>query len=327
MAATLLDRIKHDPEQQDLFKILREIERNFPNKPRIGDSTVLADEVVRLMQDPFLAFPATNVGEGEVTEDGRIRLVTRFLGMFGPQGALPLYVTETAKEWLNARDPSFARFVDIFSTRFQQLFFRAWADARPIAQYERPESDRFLSYLASFAGFGTPAVRNVDTTPDEAKLPFVGIASMQVKTARGLVQILHGIFGVDAEIVEWVGTWLDFEPDDCMAIGRNSCRLSGDAFVGKRVLSINERIRVKILCNDLQQYQSFLPVGAEYKRLTDLIFFYLGYRQEVEIQLGINSARSPHVALGKQGRLGWTSWMQRKHGTPPPYHFDAHFRV
>jgi len=92
-------------------------------------------------------------------------------------------------------------------------------------------------------------------------------------------------------------------------------------------LSINERIRVKILCDDLQQYESFLPVGAEYKRLTDLIFFYLGYRQEVEIQLGINSARSPDLALGKQGRLGWTSWMQRKRGTPPPYHFDAHFRV
>jgi type VI secretion system protein ImpH len=262
-----------------------------------------------------------------VTEDGRIRLVTRFLGMFGPQGALPLYVTETAKEWLNAHDPSFARFVDIFSTRFQQLFFRAWADARPIAQYERPDSDRFLSYLASFAGFGTPALRNVDTTPDEAKLPFVGIAGMQVKTARGLVQILHGIFGIDAEIVEWVGTWLDFEPDDRLRLGAGSCMLSGDAFVGKRVFSINERIRVKILCDSQQQYENFLPVGAEYKRLTDLIFFYLGYRQEVEIQLGISAETSPHVALGKRGRLGWTAWLERKQGASAPYYFDAHFRV
>ncbi len=316
-----------DPTAHDLFKVLREIERNFPEKPRIGDSTVLADEIVSLMQNPFMAFPSSNISAASETEDGKVRLVTRFLGMFGPQGALPLYVTETACEWLNARDPSFARFVDIFSTRFQQLFYRAWADARPIAQYERPEDDKFLGYLASFAGFGTPAFRNLDATPDEAKLPFVGLASMQVKTARGLIQIIHGIFGIEAEIVEWIGTWLDFEPEDRMQLGRSSCMLSDDAFLGKRVFSINERIRIKILCTSLEQYESFLPVGSEYKRLTDLVFFYLGYRQEVEIQLGISSERTSGMALGRSGRLGWTSWLERTEKTPATTCFDAHFSV
>ena len=36
------------------------------------------------------------------------------------------------------RDDAFPRFLDILNHRFLQLFFRAWADARPVAQHDRP---------------------------------------------------------------------------------------------------------------------------------------------------------------------------------------------
>ena len=68
--------------------------------------------------------------------------------MFGPQGALPLTTTDEAYSWLRARDDAFARFVDIFQGRFLALFFRAWADARPIAQ-ERSPSARIVFAITS----------------------------------------------------------------------------------------------------------------------------------------------------------------------------------
>ena len=68
------------------------------------------------------------------------------------------------------RDDAFPRFLDLFNHRFLQLFFRAWADARPIAQHDRPEDDRFVAYIGSMIGIGSQPYRDLDTVPDVAKL-------------------------------------------------------------------------------------------------------------------------------------------------------------
>src|SRR6478609_2460492 len=72
------------------------------------------------------------------------RLYVTFGGMFGPQGPLPLHLTEYARDRIiNSADPTFARFLDIFHHRMLSLVYRAWADAQPTVQFDRPESDRF----------------------------------------------------------------------------------------------------------------------------------------------------------------------------------------
>ena len=122
-----------DPFRHNFYSVLRELERRSAEKPRIGDSVTLADEILTLSQDPFTEFPSSNIVAGQsAIRAGAPRLSVRFLGMFGPQGALPLHITEASQVWTNHRDPSFARFVDIVSTRFLQLFYRAWADARAL---------------------------------------------------------------------------------------------------------------------------------------------------------------------------------------------------
>ena len=55
------------------------------------------------------------------------------------------------------RDDAFPRFLDLFNHRFLQLFFRAWADSRPIAQHDRPRDDRFIAYIGSMIGVGSAA--------------------------------------------------------------------------------------------------------------------------------------------------------------------------
>ena len=72
------------------------------------------------------------------TRDGRLRILVKFLGLLGPQGALPLATTEESLTWWLMRDDAFPRFLDLINGRFLQLFFRAWSDARPIAQHDRP---------------------------------------------------------------------------------------------------------------------------------------------------------------------------------------------
>ena len=98
------------------------------------------------------------------------------------------------------RDDSFPRFLDLFNNRFQQLFFRAWSDARPIGQHDRPDDDRFVAFIGSFIGIGSPHLRNLDSIPDLAKLTYAGLLAPKSKSASRLRGFLMGIFGTDVDV-------------------------------------------------------------------------------------------------------------------------------
>lgn len=301
-----------EPFRFDFYAVLREFERSTPKKPKIGGSTVPAEDVVGLGQDPYLEFPAANLDAYAEGRHGIPRIKTRFLGFFGPQGALPLSTTVDAFNWTNQHDASFARFVDIFANRFQQLFFRAWADARPIAHFDRPASDRFFVYVGSMAGIGSAAFRNRDSVEDIAKAQFAGLIGAKVRSAARLKHLLRGVFHIDVDVAERIGSWLLFEAGDLTAVGMQGATLGVDSFVGTRAYSINDKIRIRISANSLEQYRNFLPSGARFENLVDLVFFYLGHRCDFDVELGLRADLAPAVELGKSGELGWTSWISPK---------------
>ena len=119
-----IDDLKAEPWRFNFYDVLRKLERQHPDRPRIGDSATRREEYVELGQDPFLEFPASNLTGAQVRGD-RLQILAQFLGLSGPQGALPLTTTDESLSWLLMRDDSFARFLDLFNNRFQQLFFRA----------------------------------------------------------------------------------------------------------------------------------------------------------------------------------------------------------
>lgn len=321
------DALKSDPVIFDLFDTLREFERSYPDKPRIGDSSVPEEDIVALGQDPFTAFPASNINRVDTTRQGQMRLFARFLGMMGPQGALPLTTTIEAEEWQKRRDPSFARFADLFNMRFLQLFYRAWADARPIAQFDRPDMDRFFDYVATTAGYGTPAFADRDGIEDIVKVGFAGLIGARVKSASRLRRLIRGVFDVEVEIEEHVGTWLVFEPGDETRLGASGCGLGQNAVVGQRAYSINDKFRIRIKTVTLEQYRRYLPSGDLSDPLTDLIFFYIGHQFEYEIELSLPANQVPAARLGQTGQIGWTAWAAPDTDQPDDvYRNDAVFQ-
>ncbi|MCY0095186.1 type VI secretion system baseplate subunit TssG [Hoeflea ulvae] len=322
----LIEDIKADPFRHNFYAVLREFERHAASKPRIGDGVTVKDDIVVLSQDPYTAFPASNIAAIEPTPSGGSRLSIRFLGMFGPQGALPLHITETSQIWANGKDPSFARFVDVLSTRFLQLFYRAWADSRPIAQFERPELDRFQVFLASFGGVGTETMRHADARTQIGRIPYTGLVNSHVKSASRLKQLLQGLLKLDVEIEQWVGTWLSLDVTERTAMGRQSARLGVDSFVGKRIYSITEKFRIRIRCRDQDEYERLLPGSALASELADLAFYYVGYRAEFDVELGLPRDQAPSIRLGSAGKLGLTSWLQGARTVEGPDHlFEARF--
>ena len=158
---------------------------------------------------PIMDFPASNLARVEHNEGKPLKVLVKYLGLLGPQGALPLATTEEAYHYLLAHDDAFSRFLDIFNNRFIQLFFRAWADARPIVQHDRPDADRFVAYIGSAIGVGSRPYRDLDSVPDASKLGFAGILGSQAKCASRLASAVRGLFNVRAEVEEFVGSRLE----------------------------------------------------------------------------------------------------------------------
>lgn len=290
--------------------LLRRLERESPNRPRIGRSARLAEEIVDLGQDPRLEFAESEFrrepGADDLPRDskGRIALRPQFLGMFGPFGALPLNTTEEVQRWQNEGQSGFVRFADIFSARFLQLFYRAWSDAHAISQHDRPEHDRFARYIAAISGTGSPAYVNHDDFPDIARLPLVSIFGGRVRSAVRLQQILARYFGLNVDVEEHVPSWLQFEPDELHGLGKGGA-LGENTYLGSRVRSVSDRICVHLELPDADSYRRFLPGGEEHQMLTNLIFWYIGRTFEVELALKLPPSQIPGASLGSTVSVGW----------------------
>ncbi len=313
------------PADFGFFSLLREIERANPKLPRIGRNQTMREEAVRLGQEPFQAFPDANVTQVQDRDGGKLRVRSAFLGYFGPQGPLPLNTTAEVEQWYRFGDDAFVRLADIFTNRFQQMFFRAWSDARGICQFDHPTDDRFQVYVGAPIGGASAALRDRGKVPDMARLPLVGIAAARIKSPVRLRQILETICGVTITIEENIPVWLPFETSDMSRLGAKGSSLGRDCRLGSRVQSVNEKIRVSVRTESLAEYQSFLPGAANFIRLTELLFWYLGHEIEVDIAPSLPADQIIGMSLGKGGALGWTGWMAPPPATPGTYRSDAVF--
>ena len=322
---TFLRELQDEPWRFDYFAVLRQLERTFKDQPRIGDSAASREEFVRLGQDPFMAFPASNLARVAQGADKPLQIFVKYLGLLGPQGALPLATTEEAYHYTLADDDAFPRFLDIFNHRFIQLFFRAWADSRPIAQHDRPEADRFVAYIGSAIGIGSSPFRNLDSVPDAAKLGYAGLLGAQAKSASRLASAIRGMFNVKAEVEEFVGTRLVIESSEWSILGKRYNVLGEDALLGRSIFSVQDKIRVRIFTKNLAQYLRFLPTGDLCEPLADFIFFYNGEQLDCDAELAIPSGAAEPIRLGQFGQLGWTTWMAPNWTSTEEYRRDARF--
>ena len=142
---------KRNPGGFDFFAVLRRLERSHPDKPRIGDSAVAPRGISwRSARTRSSTFRPRTSSEFERRRAGPAAALRRSSSACSDRRARCR--SRRPRKPITgrcARDDAFPRFLDIFNHRFLQLFFRAWADARPIAQHDRPDDDRFAAYLGS----------------------------------------------------------------------------------------------------------------------------------------------------------------------------------
>ena len=234
----------------------------------------------------------------------------RVLGLFGPNGALPLHLTDFAYERKRHEgDETFVRFADVFHHRMLLLFYRAWAKNQPMVSLDRPEQDRFGNHVAALCGLGMPALRNRDAVDDFFKLAHVGIFGRQVKCAEGLQIVLANYFCVPVSIEQWTGYWLTIPESERTRLGSRFCTLGEDAVLGERIWDCQTKFTIVLGPLTLENYLRFLPNGRSYEKLLNLVRLYVGVELDWEVRLILRQEEVPAPILGEQICLGWTTWM------------------
>jgi len=312
-AARDLDRrLAEEPFAFDFFQAVRRLECAHPEKPPIGHSQRPDEDPVRFGQLPSSAFaPAAIASHQPAAADSPARMLVSFTGLLGPNGPLPLYVTEYAMARELGHDHALARFLDVFNHRMISLLYRAWACNQMAVSFERGERDRFSMYVASLFGIGMPTLRGRDAVDDVAKCHFSGRLACQVKPAEGLSAVLGAYFRVPAGIEEFVGRWIPLPAEYCCRLGESADTgaLGRTLIVGERVWECQHAFRICLGPMTFADYQRMLPGGDSLVRLVDWVRNYIGDELEWDAQLVLRKEEIPNTRLGQLGRLGWSTWL------------------
>jgi type VI secretion system protein ImpH len=304
--------LEKEPFKHDFYQTMRVIEALQPQQKRLGESLRPVEDAIRLGQEPSMAFaPAAMTRFTPATEQGKPRLDVRFFGFLGPNGPLPLHLTEfAAQRALHHGDTTFARFLDTFLHRLLSLFYRAWAQASPTVSLDRPKQDRFAGHVGALAGYGMPELLGKDAVPDAARQYFTGLLSRNVRHADGIAAILKSFFRMPARVEPFIGHWMRLQDRDRTRLGMRgpAAQLGGGATLGATIWDRQHKVRVVLGPMSYSQYVDLLPSGTAGKVLHSWLVSYFGHEMVCDVQLILAHTEVPETSPGVGGRLGWTSW-------------------
>ena len=304
-----------EPWRHDFYQALRRIDASQPQRPALGRARRPADEPVRLGQAPDLSFAPAALHAVHQPAGGRPpRIDVRFFGVFGPNGPLPLHLTEYARERLmHHGDPTLARFADMFHHRLLLLFYRAWAQAQPTVSLDRPADDRFADHVGALIGIASPTLRGRDAVNEHVKLHFAGLLTRQSRSAEGLGALLSGWLGRPVRVQQFAGAWMALgERERTRISGRRrlaGARLGHGAVLGSMVWDRQHHFALHIGPLRHADFTALLPGGNRLPALVALVRQYVGDEFGWTLQLDLLGDEVKPAVAGRHGRLGWDSWL------------------
>lgn len=309
---------------QDLFSLLRRMESAHPDLPVLGAARRPASEPLRLGQPPVWRFCAPGVVAMTV-ESGRRRIDQVDFGLLGPQGPLPLWITDwVSEQGRRAEAAPMRRFMDLLSHRLGLLHYRAWAQVQPSVD---GRVDRLRVWCDHLTG-------GVGMNPSSERLHrFAGRLWQPSRDADGLRRWCAWVVGVPVRVHGWSGRWLALPTSQRTRLtGRSSSatgkagtrpgnrvpgpqddagRLGEGAVLGRQIWDVQQGVRVVLGPLDAAQYDRLQPGGAGHGRLSALLGDWLGLRWTWTLQYRLAAADCPRLRLDGGTRLGVNSWLPR----------------
>ncbi|EPZ5496058.1 TPA: type VI secretion system baseplate subunit TssG [Citrobacter freundii] len=297
------------PWRYGFLNLMRRVDVQFCAAPA-GSTWQPRMEKFRLGQVPTLTFAPREIAQVS-WQEGRLHLSLYSLGLWGPNGPLPLHYTELALNRTESRrDPTLTRFSDLFHHRWLTQFYQAWRSAQSAGGgLDKPEYDRFAFYIASLSGQDLRESA-ASPLPDHVRLAASSHLVRESRNPDGLVATLAHYFDVPFRIQEFVLHWIDVANDEITLLGAPapSSVIGNGALIGQAVPDMQYKFRLVIGPLTLADYQRFLPGGNNLPVLTELVRTFTGFEYIWEIELQLKPHAAPPAIIGGSPQLGWTAW-------------------
>lgn len=309
MPAEFWRALADNPYTHDLFHTLRWIDARAGTRLPLGRESVPRNEPVRLRQEPSMAFAPSTLASVEPGHNGLAPEISIYsFGLFGPNGPLPLHLTEFVRERIHHYgDRTLAGFADVFHHRLILLFYRAWADAQSTVSLDRKEAN-FTRYVASLLHMGLPSLARRDTVMDHAKWYMAGHLLRQTRNPEGLKQILQTFFSVPVRIAEFVPQWIRLAPSQRLELS-GTMALGRDTILGTAVRDAQHKFRIELGPLSDADYASFLPGAHRARQLLHWVRDYIGVEFAWDARLVLKREDVQGLKLGASQPLGLSSWL------------------
>ena len=310
--------LKAKARSTDFFELLRRLEQ--PGK-RFGRAGGADNDPARLGQKIRLSFAACDVEDIELgeREDDIPHVAVNAIGLFGPEGPMPLHVTKWMMDRASNRwfagdqagataDTAFLDFANALQHRMIAFYWRAWADMRPEVQYPHGNGGSVGAMLPALAGIGLGGPEALSKTGTTAKLRHATSLFQRVQGPRRLVEYLASETGHPVELMEFVGVWNDIPAHLQTRLGKASARLGVDAVVGARFFGRSNRAEVRLGPLSYDDYIAFLEDADTRHRLRQALRFVSGGAMQFDVRLMLAADAVPQPKLASL-RLGQTTWI------------------
>lgn len=305
------------PWNSGFISLMRTLSARSPEMPVPGTAALPSGENFVIGQSPHMVFAPREI-EGVSQFQGKTHVKLFSLGIWGPQGAMPLHQTELAYSRNEQHDTALTQFVDLFHHRALSKLYRAWSVSQDTASLDRAEEERFSFYTGSLMGID-PAEISGSVLPQHPRLSAASHLVREARNPDGLLGALNYYFGLPVQMREYVGQWLKLQSDDQTQLGfGRECALLGDgAILGDTVLDRQHKFQLIFGPLTLKQYVRFSPWGQDLPVLCEWIRQFVGFEYAWEVSLVLNASDVPCATLGGDYQLGYTSWLERADNDTP----------
>ncbi|EAA0892700.1 type VI secretion system baseplate subunit TssG [Salmonella enterica] len=309
------------PWRYDLFHLLRRIDAQGGERYPLGRAPLPKFESLRIGQTPSMGFAPATLASAQKRENSAVHEISILsFGLFGPNGPLPLHMTEYARERIHHhQDNSLSAFADLFHHRLTLLFYRAWADAQPTVSLDRTDNRRFERYLASLIGMGQLGQLEKGELSPHARFTHAGHLSRHSRDPEGLEKILRNYFKVPVNIISNVPQWMPLtsRAQAQLGAGWRLPRLGVSAFLGVAVRDVQHKFRLEIGPLSAAEYARFLPGEKAVNELRDWIRQYLGIEYAWDVRVLIRGDEVPGTVPCGSGKLGYSTWLGHQPAPAP----------
>lgn len=290
----------------DPFALIHAIARQHPTKPAIGESAVVGEDAARFTQPASMAF-ARSAAEVVGQEAGGTVVAVRFMGLLGPNGPLPLHLTDRVHRD-DDEDAALLPFLNLLQDRLIALFFRAWQQATPghaVGQDDDPLQQRQASLAGVLGKTGAEAERNEPSTT--ARAHFARFLSRGAASSDVLRAVLAEDLGVDVHVRQFAGGWFSIDRAAQARVG--TARLGASGVLGSRVWDPAGSFRIRIGPVQREQLLGLLPGGALYERIQGWVRLLGGSHLTWSLQVVLAPEAFEPASLGGTCSLGQNCWI------------------